>query len=151
MGGTTRFEGPVVGITEAKGGTLARSDLAGIVGGGLLHRFRVIYDCPHGKIYLEPTGRVGERFEHDMAGLKWLNTGEGRREFRVRSVRAGSPAGEAGLRPGEVLVRVDGKEAGEFDRSRLAGYLQREGRAVRMEVKRGEVLMAVEFQLKRML
>ena len=149
--GTVVFSRPVIGITEAKGGTLAGADSAGIVGGGFLHRFNVIFDCPHGRIYLEPTARLQEAFEEDMSGLKWINVGEGRREFRVHAVSPDSPAAQAAVQPGDKLVSLDGRAAGEFDRSSLERYLRRPGRRLRLKFLRGDQPIEIKLTLKRMI
>ncbi|MBN8734168.1 MAG: PDZ domain-containing protein, partial [Acidobacteria bacterium] len=133
--GRTAFERPWAGVIEAKGGTLAAEGIAGIIGGGLMHRYKVIYDCPRGRIYLEQGKRMGDPFEIDMSGLRWISPRENRREHRVRAVMDGSPAARAGLRVGDVLLRVDGRRAAEFDRAALAKRLMSPG-TVRLQVMR---------------
>lgn len=149
--GATEFSKPVVGIVEAKGGTLASSKIAGIIGGGLLYRYKVIYDCPHDRIYLEPTRRLRDPFEDDMSGIRWLNVGEGRKEFRVRAVLPGTPAEKAGLREGDVLLRVDQRPASEFDRGKLSQHLRRADKLTKLQVRRGERVVDVAFKLERLI
>jgi hypothetical protein len=149
--GTAVFSHPVIGITEAKGGTFAQTDIAGIVGGGFLHRFKVIYDCPHRRIYLEPTARVHEAFEEDMSGLEWINVGEGRREFRVHAISPDSPAAHTAVQPGDILVSVDGRPAKEFDRSSLCSYLRHPGRKVQFKFQRGDQAIEIDLVLARLI
>lgn len=149
--GETTFAGPVAGITEAKGGTLARADIAGIIGGGLLHRFNVIYDCPHQRIYLEPSPRLALPFHEEMAGLRWLTSGPRRNQFRVRAVLPDTPAARAGIQPGDVLVRIDGRPAESFDRDTLAACFQTEGRTVRLTLLRGGDTVEAALRLARLL
>lgn len=135
--GATTFANPTIGITEAKGGTLGRADIAGIIGGGLLHRFSVIYDCPHNRLYLEPSNRLALPFEADMSGLRWLITGPRRNRFEVRAVLPGTPAASAGIQPGDRLLRVDGHAASTFRRDSLETRLKEAGRTVRLTLQRG--------------
>jgi hypothetical protein len=149
--GKTAFSHPVIGITEAKGGTLAHADIAGIVGGGFLHRFKVIFDCPHSRIYLDPTARLHEAFEEDMSGLEWINLGEGRTDFRVHAIRPDSPAAHTAVEPGDMLLSVDGRPAREFDRSSLCQYLRRPDRKLHLVFKRGDQPIEIELTLTRMI
>lgn len=149
--GKWKFENFVAGITEAQGGTLAGNDIAGIIGGGLLHRFNVIYDCPRNRIFIEPAKGLKEPFEEDMSGIRWLNVGPGRKEFRVRTVRPGSPAERAGIQGGDILLRVNGQLASGFDRSSLTRVLRQHGRQIRLDLRRGEQDIKAEFRLERMI
>ncbi len=133
--GKTAFERPWAGLIEAKGGTLAAPEIAGIIGGGLLHRYKVIYDCPRNRIFLERGKGMGDPFEIDMSGLRWISPRENRREFRVRAVIPGSPAARGGLKAGDVLLTLDGLPAAEMDRTKLGKRLMSPGR-VRLKVKR---------------
>jgi membrane-associated protease RseP (regulator of RpoE activity) len=144
--GATVFDKPVVTITEAKGGTLARTDIAGAIGAGLMHRFKVTYDCPHNRIYLEPTERIGLPFERDMSGVSWSNAGG---EYRVRAVAPDSAAAHAGMEPGDVLVSMDGRTAAEFTPATLGKRLMTPGK-VRLVVRRGQHEVNVELTLARL-
>jgi hypothetical protein len=144
------FRRPVIDISGAKGGTLAKAELAGIMGGEFLHRFRVIYDCPHNALYLEPTGRVEVAFEREMAGLRWLLSGEKLNQFRVASVIPDSPASRAGVQPGDRLGSVDGKPAASFDKQSLAEYLRRAGQRVTLSFTRDGKEIGVTIVLERL-
>jgi hypothetical protein len=147
--GKTAFERPWAGLIEAKGGTLGATDIAGIVGGGLLHRYKVIYDCPRNRMFLEAGTRSGDPFEIDMSGLRWTSPRENRREFRVRAVIPNSPAERAGLAAGDVLMTVDGRPAAEIDRTALEKRLMSPGR-VRLKVKREGRELEFELALARL-
>lgn len=149
--GPWAFEQPVVGITEARGGTLAAGGLAGIVGGGLLHRFNVVYDCPRGRIFLRPTHSLAAPFEDDMAGIRWLNPAPDWRRFVARAVRSGSPAHRAGIREGDELLEADGRPAAELDRAALTLLLQQPGRRVAMKFRRAGEELSVSLKLERLI
>lgn len=149
--GPWRFARPVVGITEARGGTLAASGLAGIVGGGLLHRFNVVYDCPRSRIFLRPARSFAAPFEDDMAGIRWLNPAPDWRRFLVRTVRSGSPAHHAGIREGDELIEADHRPVAEFDRAALTQLLQQPGRRVAMKFRRAGQELSVTLRLERLI
>lgn len=55
----------------------------------------------------------------------------------VDSIVDDSPAAKAGLRPGDVIVAIDGKEVGRSGELRRALAERKEGDAVRIEILRG--------------
>ncbi len=107
--GAEQIQSPITALAAVSKGQLARSDLSGIVGIGALKRYVVTFDFPGKRLFLklyEPApadldtyDRSGVRIETEPAG------------FRVVSVAPGTPAAEAGLHPGDVIVAVDGRPA----------------------------------------
>lgn len=94
-----------------RGGLLSRSDLAGVIGGDLLRRYRLILDYPHGRLILEPTRISNAPFEYDKSGI-FLVTDPGEyRRVRVLRVLPGSPAEFSGLQANDVLLSIAGKRA----------------------------------------
>jgi hypothetical protein len=76
------------------------------VGGGVLKRFIVTLDYEHYTIYLKPvSGPVPDLDTFDESGL-WINSAT--QGFRITSVMPRSPAQEAGLQAGDLIIAVDG-------------------------------------------
>lgn len=149
--GSTVFPRPVIGLTEATGGTLGRKDLAGIIGGGLMHRMKVTYDIGRGRIFIEPGKTINDPFEEDMSGLRWALAAISRSEFRVRAVMPDSPAARAGFQPGDVFVSLDGKPAAAFDIIALRRRLREHGKSVRFVIRRNGSDQEIALQLERRL
>lgn len=140
----------MVAVTGAKGGTLARSDIAGIIGGELLARFRVIYDCPRARLHLEAGQNIGAPFEDDMSGIKWVASGSDRNHFRVATVVPDSPAARAGVAAGDVLIAVGGRTSGSFDREWLGQTLRSNGRRITLKFDRKGTRLPITIVLRRM-
>jgi serine protease Do len=68
----------------------------------------------------------------------------------VEEVLPGSPAAQAGIRPDDLIVYVDGEPVSSITGFRSAMSLTRPGQAVRLEVRRGEKLETVEVKLGEM-
>jgi predicted aspartyl protease len=99
---------PVIGATLSSGGFEDRAD-AGTIGGELLRRFTLTLDYPRNRILLEPNGLFDAPVREDLSGI-FLLRAEGARldTVVVSAVTPGSPAAEADIREGDLLLAVDG-------------------------------------------
>ena len=86
----------------------------------------------------------GETIQRPFLGV---STTQGTGGALVREVTSGGPAQGAGVRAGDVIVRVGGERVQEPDD--VAGAIQdmRPGRRVEVEVRRDGVSRAVEVEL----
>jgi hypothetical protein len=106
----------------------------GFVGAQLLSRFDMTFDYENKRLVLERGGRFDEPFEYDMTGLFLEPRTLDRR--RVLEVLAGSPAAEAGIKPGDVLLAVDGTPVGTLGPDGVAKAFRQEGNVVRLTLER---------------
>ena len=68
--------------------------------------------------------------------------------YKIDKVLADSPGAKAGLLPGDVLVRINGKLAHEFTLKQIMGKFQeRNGKRIRLEVERNFENLKFEFKL----
>jgi PDZ domain/Aspartyl protease len=147
--GVLRIPDPTVTFAQDTAGTLASSEIDGIIGGELLRRFTVIFDPPRGRLILEPNAHFREPYEHNMSGI--AIRAEGRRgERTIHSVIAGSPAEEAGLKAGDELEAIDGRPAAGFSLDALYEMFKREGREYVLRVRRGPATMPVRIRMRRL-
>jgi hypothetical protein len=81
----------------------------GLLGMGLLERFRVIADWQHDRLYLIPTPDAATApFAKDRLGLTLRAEGDG---AEVMAVAANSPAAAAGFKVGQLIETIDGQPA----------------------------------------
>ena len=107
LGGVSVTE-PVVGLSQAASGAFADQYSAGNVGAGVLKKFNIVWDYPRLQIFFERNAHYNDPDVFNRAGI-WANLGGG--GFEVIDVFADSPAAEAGLKVGDRIVAVDGKQA----------------------------------------
>lgn len=142
---------PVVGFSQAKAGSLARAEFAGILGAEVLRRFRVIFDFSREQLILEPKGSLSQAFRYDASGLQLRSTGDDFRTFRVTGVVEGSPAEKAKLREGDRLVEIEGKAASGMSLGEILDVLKQDGKIVKVKVQRGDEQVEAELALRSLL
>ncbi len=113
---------PVTYLSTANEGRLANPDVAGTVGYAVLRRFDITFDFARGQLYFEKNANYGDRDVHDRAGL-WVERDD--KGYMLVEVLPQGPAAQAGLKPGDVVVAVDGRPVAGISlaqlRSRLKG------------------------------
>jgi hypothetical protein len=126
---------PVTMLSLADAGALAERDVAGSVGNGILMRFAVTFDLPGGSLYFDTTPGTGKPDAWDRAGL-WIERAE--KGFEVVQVVEGGPAAMAGVKPGDVIVAIDGKPWTGLTLTALRNALSgTPGRKVRLRMQAG--------------
>jgi hypothetical protein len=104
--GTVDVPNPVIAIPRDAAGPLARGELAGNIGFGIMRQFATTYDLPNDAIYLERYLNFGTPDISDRGGVWVERAGDG---YKVIDVVAGGPADAAGLRAGDVIVEINGR------------------------------------------
>jgi hypothetical protein len=146
--GPVRIEEVVTSFATQGKGAFARDDYQGNVGGGILKRFIVTLDYRRQKMYLKAQpAPVADTGTYDRAGL-WFNAA--RRGYVIVDVVKGSPAEDAGLRMGNVIVAVDGQSIDEIPLYDLRQRLRcaAPGTQVKLKIKDGYKTKFVRLTLR---
>ena len=121
-----------------KGGNFANKKYAGNVGSGLLRRFHLVFDYPHGLLHVEPGPDMKLPFARNRAGVvaSVVNA-----KVQVLYVAPASPAAVAGWQAGEVVAAIDGVEApaGELLQILRRAVEQAPGTRVKLRAGDGQV------------
>jgi len=121
----------------------------GIIGNVLLERFDVILDYTRQDLYLRPNKGYNEEFSFDKSGITTLAVGPRLDQFYIIAVIDKSPAARAGIQPGDVITRINNKNAKKFNldwvNTILAG---KSGKKVKLTLKRGDKVLKREIILK---
>jgi hypothetical protein len=116
--GDVKLENPVTDFSTDTKGVTATAAYDGTIGGNILRRFTVILDYSRSQMVLEPNSDFSRPFETNTSGLT-LITDSGFRRVIVAHVVRNSPADLAGIREGDSIWGVDGRNAVyEFDQLR---------------------------------
>lgn len=141
--GNITFSNPVVGYSVD---TLRGGD-AGTIGAEFLSRFTVIFDYPRDRIILEPNNRFDRDFTIDMSGIFPIAKAPDFGAKVVMAVEPGSPAGEAGIIAGDILVKIDEFDGVEMAISEIRARFMKAGK-VTLQVQSGESIREVIMMLK---
>ncbi len=114
IGGVMLRDAPV----ELPPGWRIGDGIGGMLGLAVLQRFRVILDFSHDKLWLVPsTQQVGAPFWREHLGIVAAQDDVG---VRIMHIYPNSPAASAGLRPGDMIVRINGDPANSSNLSAAA-------------------------------
>lgn len=130
---------------ENPGGMDSRN---GNLGSGVLGRFDVSLDIGGSRMFLAPNRKFPEPFEWDMSGLQTEITDGG--GIRVAAVLPDSPAAEAGIAPGEMLVAVDGVQVEPRMLIRSRERFREAGRELALTLRRDGRERVVRLRLRRL-
>lgn len=147
--GSVQVARPVTELSLQKGGAFVDPYVAGNVGAGVLKRFNVTFDYSRQTIVFEPNARNAEPDVYDRPGM-WLNRkGPG---FEVIDVLSGGPAEQAALRPGDLILAVDGKGADGLWLPDVRSRFRSEspGTKIRLSVRSGDTTREVVLTLKEL-
>jgi predicted aspartyl protease len=131
-------------------GEITAPGTAGNIGGALLSRFVVTFDYGRMRMTLEPNATFAEREEYDMSGLALSTAGADGSMIRVVRVRPQSPGDSAGVKPGDVLERIDDLRASELGLDSLRTLFRRE-RSYDLIVRRDDRTLPVILRTRRQL
>jgi C-terminal processing protease CtpA/Prc len=142
---------PVVVVTPDEAGLRADPSSVGLVGMDVLQRFKVTFDYSRGRMYLEPNARLREPFVYNTTGMGLHAAAPDFAVFTVTSVRDASPAKEAGLEKGDVLVALEGRETRGMKLEEIRGALRAAGQTHKMTVEREGKRVEVVLKTREML
>jgi len=64
---------------------------------------------------LKPNGHFKEPFEVDLSGLELISEANDFKVIKIKKVRANFPAAQAGLREGDIITAVNGRDQRQLD------------------------------------
>jgi hypothetical protein len=140
-------QNPVVSFSQDTRGAAA---FLNVVGAEILKKFKVILDYGRNRVILEPNSGFTDLIEYHKSGLFLRANGIGDHpQFTVMSTIENSPASEAGIQKGDMLVAINGKPAAEFTLPQINEMLKQETLFV-LRFKRGEGFVDVKLKPRRL-
>jgi hypothetical protein len=124
---------------------------AGVIGGGMLRRFTVIFDYVHQQMILEPSTRFTEYEQEDKSGIAIVAKGPGFKTFEVTSVQDGTPGAEAGVRKGDVIAGIDDEPAADLTLASIRSLFRQVGHKYKLLIQRNGESVQITVQMRRLI
>ena len=131
--------------------SVADPKLAGIIGGGLLRRFTVIFDYPRQQIYLEGNYRLHEEDQEDKSGLTVIAKGPNLKTFEVIAVQPGTPGHSAGFQKGDIIEGIDEDAAVELNLDSIRQLFRQGGAQYKIQITRNGQAKQLTLKLRPLL
>lgn len=141
--GQTTLIAPHIDWSTDEGGALARPDYAGLLGNVLLERFRVILDFRRGMLYLKPRPNLNEPFIGTVSGMTIVNKSATLHAVVVTGLFEGGNADQAGIRAGDRIIAIEGKNVTELEEEALDDLLRKPGNPVELLCRRDDKTFTV--------
>jgi membrane-associated protease RseP (regulator of RpoE activity) len=129
---------PTGGIFLSQSGVGAMEHIAGNIGNGILKRFTMTLDYAHHLLYLEPNAHFPEPDVYFVgwSGLK-VSKNVTSDHPEVVEVETGSPAAQAGVRAGDVIIAINGSSLETLDAEQINDALSAPpGTVLRLTIRR---------------
>ncbi|MEJ6693622.1 MAG: aspartyl protease family protein [Saprospiraceae bacterium] len=125
-------------------------DRNGIIGNAVLSRFKkVTIDYTYQKLYLEPNKKFNADFQYDKSGINLIALGPDLDQYYVNAVLINSPSYEAGIRPGDLIVKYGWWSTKWHSLEGISNRLcKKEGKKINLTIKRGEKKLKKTFILR---
>ena len=137
---------PITVLSTDTVGAESSTTVAGNIGLHILRQFNVVFDGPHGKMYLEKNANYGKPDIFNRAGLM-LNYNSD--NLKIMTVVPGGPGAKAGLKPDDVITQINGKSpTGDTMQS---AFTRPVGTVLHLTIRRDAKTRTVALVLKNIL
>jgi len=132
--GQFELHGLIARLSLNKSGATATNSKAGLIGPDVLKRFTFICDYARHRLIFEKNSDFGRRDSYDRAGIWLAQKGDA---FEVFDVIPGGPADQAGLKVGDQVLAVEGKDTSQMVLTDLRQHWKTAdpGTAVKLQVQ----------------
>lgn len=137
--GDFTFNQPIVAFPDSlsAGDAIGRDNRNGSLGSEILRRFHVTIDYPNSQITLFPNSQYRSEFKLNRSGIDVEAPLPGLPFYIISNVRKDSPADKAGLRKGDEIKYINGKNALHMNINDIYEYFQkRPGYRIKLSMAR---------------
>jgi len=115
-----------------------------------LKRFVLILDGKNGSVYFQPRKGRPPRYDHNRLGAVFVPV-DGHTNQAVARVVQGSPAYEAGVRDGDILLQVDDVRCTSWSANWLDRFSMKAGTKLRLTLNREGKVFSTTATLRQIL
>ncbi len=127
------------------------NDRNGSVGADIFRRFNITIDYQNKQIILSKNSSYKDPFLYDMSGIEVGLLISGLPFYRIVSVGNNTPASECGLMENDVLNSINGQQVSNLSLCDITSILKsKEGRKIKITIRRNGELIKVNFKLRKL-
>ncbi|MGD1840778.1 MAG: PDZ domain-containing protein [Thermonemataceae bacterium] len=150
--GTFGWQGVITSFPDSvKDEKLYRVDLNrdGILGAGILSRFRLTFDYLNGKVWLRPNKKYKLPFQYALSGIELVAIAPSYKMYKIARVYPNSIAQQVGLEKGDELVAINNTMARKLRIGQIYNMIDKKvGQKVNLLVRRSGRLLYFSFRLQ---
>jgi hypothetical protein len=120
--------------------------LAGLIGNDIFRRFNVILNYEKRDIYLVPNSHYREPFDYSYSGIELYFIND---HIEIGDVAKGSPAEQAGILEGDILIAINGNFSQNLNSYKIA--LQAPNEKIKLIIRRDSELRQIDLKIKSIL
>lgn len=138
--------------TEEQNLVIKDSTRHGIIGSEIIKRFNIIIDYKNQELYLKPSRSFYHKYLNDRSGLSVVAVGQALNEYEIVNVIQNSPAGEAGLKKGDMIISINHRKTEYRNLQWVQNKLcDKEGKMVRFYIRRDKEKLIKNIILRDLL
>jgi hypothetical protein len=149
--GNAVVQGPIADFSKSNPAAESAGKISGEIGGGMLRRFNVVFDCSREQVFLDSNLELHSDEIEDMSGVAIIAQGPGLRKFEVTEVRRGTPGHDAGLQEGDIIAGIDEDPAADLSLAEIRGLFKQLGHPYKLTVERNGQTITLTLKLRRLL
>ena len=142
---------PIAAFVRQSPNSSTDSNRAGVIGGGMLRRFTVIFDYAHQQLILDPNTHFADYEQEDKSGIAVVAKGPGLKTFEVAAVQPGSPGAEAGIVKGDVIAGVDEEAAADLTLVSIRSLFRQVGHKYKLLIQRNGQAIPITVTMRRLI
>ena len=100
---------------------------------------------------LEPNRNLSEPYNFDASGMSLAAGGSDLKTIKVRSLVENSPATEAGIQAGDIILVMDGKSVSDLTLEQIRKMFRQPGRSFVLGVKRDAATMEIAITSRKLI
>ncbi len=121
----------------------------GNLGFGVLKRFKVVFDYPHQRMFLIPNKAGVKPFEFNMLGISYEQRID--KSLHIRDVITNSPASEKGIKTGDMIIAINGKNLQDYEYMNIYDLFREENNKIELTLQRESKKTKVSLALRRLI
>ena len=131
---------------------IVQDDRNGIIGGGVLSRFNVIFDYSRNVVYFKKNKKYRTPFYYNMSGIVLTEGNNNAVNHIIEEVIPNSPASEAGILKGDRIIKMNGVKSPTLTRTYVkTQFKTKEGKKMKLEILRGDKLIIKHIKLRELI